>query len=458
MIDPFASIAELGQGLRDRAFTAQDIARTYLDRLNDLGRAHNAVAQLTPELAMKQAAASDARFAAGTPLGLLDGIPFGVKDLLATKGIPTRWGSPGHADQVFDFDATAVQRLQDAGAVLLAKLAMIELAGGGNYDSAAASATGPCLCAFDKTKWAGGSSSGSGAATALGCVGFSLGSETAGSILCPSGFNGLTGFRATYGRVSRHGAMALAWSLDKVGAICRSADDVAAVLPVIAGLDPKDPSTIPAKLNLRAKGPKPRIGLVKETFAENKADACQKGYEAAVNLWKSQGYDIVDVAWPDLPYDLAVNIIVDAEGASAHENFIRGPRFQEMADVNQVAGFAAALQTKAVDYLWAMRLRIEALKANEIWEKCDAIFTPIFYHGAPSVVGSLNDGFANMGGEWGPCHLLGWPALGFPICFEGNLPIGGQIMAPCYREDTCMRIVRDFQRATDWHKRRPSQG
>ena len=456
MIDQYASIAEHAKALREKKVSSVELTKAHLDRLKTLGAKHNAVAQLTEDLALRQAKGADERFAAGTPNSILDGIPFGVKDLLATEEIPTRWGSPGQSDQVFDYDATAVRKLQVAGGVLVAKLAMIELAGGGNYDIAGASANGACGCAFDNARWAGGSSSGSGACTALGCVTYSLGSETAGSILCPSAFNGLTGFRATFGRVSCYGAMALAWSLDKIGPLCRSVDDAATVLQAISGYDPKDPNTIPAKLDLRPKGGKPRIGLLKETFEKNKATDCQKAYNDAIALFKKLGYETVEIAWPDLPYDLAVGIIVDAEGASAHENFIRGPRFQELADVNQVAGFAAALETKAVDYLWAQRLRNELLKSNDIWDKCDAIFTPIFYHGAPSSSESLGKGFENMGGDWGPCHLLGWPALAFPIGFEGHLPLGGQIMAPCYREDTCVRIVRDFQRNTDWHKRRPS--
>jgi Asp-tRNA(Asn)/Glu-tRNA(Gln) amidotransferase A subunit family amidase len=455
-LNPYASIRELGRSLRARETTSVQLAEFYLARLADLGQKHHAVAQLTHGRAMEQAKAADKRFEIGAPIGPLDGIPFGVKDLLATKGIPTRWGSPGHDHQVFHYDATVVTKLQNAGGVLVAKLAMIELAGGGNYDIAGASATGACLCAFDNTRWAGGSSSGSGAATALGCVPYSLGSETAGSILCPSAFNGLTGFRATYGRTSRHGAMALAWSLDKVGPLCRSAEDAAIVLSTISGLDSNDPTTIPAKLNLSARGPKPRIGILKESFAKNKAQACEHAHAEAVGIFKRLGYEVIEVAWPDMPYDLAVGIIVDAEGASAHENFVRGPRFQEMADVNQVAGFAAALETKAVDYLWAMRFRQEALKANAVWEKCDAIFTPVFYHGAPKADEPLSKGFDNMGGDWGPCHLLGWPALAFPMGFEDHLPLGGQIMAPCYREDTCMRIVKDFQKATAWHKKRPA--
>lgn len=451
MVSPFASIAELGRALRRREISSIELTQLYLGRLKSLGEEHHAVAELTEDFALKQARAADASEAKSP----LHGIPFGVKDLYSVAYIPTRWGSPGHEDQVFPYTATCVQRLFDAGGVLIAKLEMIELAGGGNYDIAGASRGGACLSAWDKTRWAGGSSSGSGAATALGCVGYSLGSETSGSIICPSAFNGATGFRPTYGRVSRFGAMALCWTLDKVGPICRSAEDCAVVLDTIAGHDPLDPSSMDAKLRLRTRSRKLRIGLMKEDFAKNKADACAKAYGATIDTLKKLGYQTVDVELPDIPYGDAVDIIVGAEGASAHENFIRGERFQLLADANQVAGFTAALAMPAVDYLWAMRLRSEALKANAIWDKCDGVFRPVFYHGAPPVDKPLSVGFANMGDTDGPANLLGWPSMAFPIGFEDGLPLGGQIMAPATREDVCYRVVADFQRETDFHKRVP---
>ena len=254
-IGPYSSIREMAKALATRKVSSVELTEMYLGRLKTLGAEHNAVAELTEELALKQAKQADEK-----PTGsILNGIPFGAKDLLATKGIPTRWGSPGHDDQVFHYNATVIDKLAGAGAVLAAKLEMIELAGGGNYNVANASRMGPCLSAWDKSLWAGGSSSGSGAATALGCVGFSLGSETSGSIVCPSAFNGATGFRPTYGRVSRYGAMALCWTLDKLGPICRSADDCGLVLEAIAGPDPKDVSSLNQKFNLRTKGPKPKI-------------------------------------------------------------------------------------------------------------------------------------------------------------------------------------------------------
>jgi aspartyl-tRNA(Asn)/glutamyl-tRNA(Gln) amidotransferase subunit A len=451
MVSPFSSIAQMGRALRRKEVSSVELTQMYLGRLKTLGMEHHAVAQLTEEDAMKQAKAADN----SDPKSPLHGIPFGVKDLLSFAGVPTRWGSPGHEDQVFNYNATALQHLLDAGGILLAKLEMIELAGGGNYDIAGASRGGACLSAWDKTRWAGGSSSGSGASTALGCVGYSLGSETSGSIICPSAFNGATGFRPTYGRVSRHGAMALCWTLDKIGAICRSAEDCGTVLSVIAGPDPKDPSSLTEKLNLRPRGGKPRIGLIPQTFARNKAQVCEKAYNDAIAVFKKLGYEVVDVTIPNLPYGQAVGIIVGAEGASAHENFIRSDRFQMLADPNQVGGFTAALAIPAVDYLWAMRFRSEALKANAVWDKCDCIFKPVFYHGAPPANVPLSEGFANMDGNDGPANLLGWPAMAFPIGFEDGRPLGGQIVAPAMREDISYRVARDFQLETDYHKRTP---
>lgn len=453
-VNPLSSIKQLGQALRKREVSSVELTRMYLDRLSTIGKEHNAVAELTPDLAMKQAKAADERLARGDAHPLT-GIPFGVKDLLATKGIPTRWGSPGHADQVFDYDATVVERLQNAGGVLVAKLEMIELAGGGNYNVADASRMGPGLSAWDKKLWAGGSSSGSGSTTVLGCVGYSIGSETSGSILCPAAFNGATGFRPTYGRVSRAGAMALAWSLDKLGPICRSAEDAGTVLETIAGPDPRDRSTLSDKLSLKSRGPRPRIGLLKEDFAKNKAPAAEKAYNDALAVLRKQGYETVDVKLIDLPWETAINIIVDAEGASAHENFIRGPRFQELEDINQVAGFASALETRAVDYLWAMRLRTEALQANAIWDACDCILTPTFYHASLPVDTPFDKTWVNMGGDLiSPANMLGWPAIGFPYGFENGAPIGVQVVAPAMREDICYRVARDFQRETDWHLKR----
>lgn len=453
---PFASIAESAAALAKKEISSVELTQLYVARLGTLGREFRALRELTAEVAMRQAAESDDRRSKKKTRGILDGIPFGVKDLLATKGIPTRWGSPGHADQKFDYDSTVVERLQNAGGVLVGKLAMIELAGGGDYNVPWASDVGATLCAWDRNRWAGGSSSGSGSATALGCVGYSIGSETSGSIICPAAFNGVTGFRPTYGRVSRFGAMPLCWSLDKIGPIARSAEDCAIVLEAIAGADAKDPSTLSEKLDLRRRNGKLRIGILPEAYEANKAQVCQKSIEAGLKIFRDLGHEIVEVKYPDVPsLSMAVDIIVDAEGASAHENFIRSDRLKLLADPNQVATLTAALEVSAVDYLWAMRVRTEALRCNEIWEKCDCLFSPVFYHPAVSATVPFSESWTNMGSYYGPENLLGWPAMAFPIGFEDGAPIGGQIIAPAYREDICYQLARAFQAKSDWHARRP---
>jgi aspartyl-tRNA(Asn)/glutamyl-tRNA(Gln) amidotransferase subunit A len=452
-IDPFSSITDTAKALRSKKVSSVELTQMYLERLKTKGQEHRAVALLLEDYALRRAHEADGSLrSAKSPL---HGIPYGVKDLLSFANFPTEWGSPGHKGQTFDHDATVVSRLNAAGGVLVAKLATIELAGGGNYDIAGASSTGAALCAWDKSLWAGGSSSGPGAATGLGCVSYAIGTETSGSITCPSAFNGLTGFRPTYGRVSRYGAMALCWSLDKIGPMARSAEDCAIILEAIAGPDPNDGSTIKQKLNLRTSGPKPRIGLLKEDFAKNKAADCEKAYNETLAVFRKLGYETVDVAYPDLPYGMAIDLIVNAEGASAHEHFIRGENFQKLADVNQIAGFTASLAVPAIDYLWAMRFRTEALKANAVWDKCDCIFTPVFYHKASVADKPLGPQFEFMGGDSGPSNLLGWPAIAFLMGFEEGAPLGGQILAPCMREDVCLQVVRDFQRETDLHRRRP---
>lgn len=479
-----------------RNISSEALTRTYIERLESIGKEHNAVVRVLKDEAIAAARAADRRSKRLSPL---DGVPFGIKDMFATKGIPTTWGSPAHQDQVFNFDATVVKRLKAAGAVLLGKLAMIELAGGGNYNMAGASATGPCLSAWDKKRWAGGSSSGPGAATAMGCVGFSLGSETWGSITCPAAFNGATGLRPTYGRVSRHGAMALAWSHDKIGPICRSAEDCEMVLKVIAGYDPNDPASANMPLGPGGWGnKKPRIGLLKEDFKGNFAGACEKAYRDAVKVFREAGFQIVDVAYPKLPYSTAMEIIINAEGGSAHENFLRSERIHMLPDKDQVAGLLACLEVRAADYLWALRFREEALKANDVWKKCDCIFAPTFMHAAPPAEGKFGDTWKAMGGEEGPANLLGWPAIAFPIGIDdwvvpppppgketkeqppagaaapaasqkdpgisgaaakaagyAKAPIGGQIIAPAFREDTCLFVAKEFQKRTKHHLGRP---
>src|SRR5437879_15685 len=239
----FLTISELSAGLQRQEFSAVDLARTALDRLASFGRDYNAVASILPERALKEAHAADRMLRDRRDRGALLGIPYGAKDLLAARGAPTTWGAPPYARQVFNYDAAVIESLRRAGAVLVARLAMIELAGGGGYRYPSASLQGPCRNPWNPDHWSGGSSSGTGAAVAAGLTPFGLGSETSGSILSPSANCGVTGLRPTYGLVSRHGAMALAWTMDKIGPMCRSAEDCGLVLEAIAGVDPRDPGS-----------------------------------------------------------------------------------------------------------------------------------------------------------------------------------------------------------------------
>src|ERR1700694_1677747 len=219
----FKTVSELGDMLRAKQISSVELTQLYLGRLQRLGPKLNALVTPMPDRALREARAADDDLARGNDRGPLHGIPYGVKDLLAARGAPTTWGAAPFRHQQFDYDATAVEKLGQAGAVLLGKLAMIELAGGMNYNQADASFTGPCKTPWSLEHWSGGSSSGSGASVSAGLVAFALGSETSGSILNPSSYCGVTGLRPTYGRVSRFGAMALSWTLDKVGPICRTA-------------------------------------------------------------------------------------------------------------------------------------------------------------------------------------------------------------------------------------------
>src|SRR5215467_14441665 len=266
----YLPVRELAQRVKARQVSSVKLTQTCLDRLDTLGPKLNAVVTVMRDSALAEARAADAEIAKGKYKGPHHGIPYGVKDLLATKGVPTTWGAEPYRNQVFDHDATVVKKLRDAGAVLCAKLAMVELAGGMGYNQADASFTGPGLTPWNTGFWSGGSSSGPGAAVAAGCVGFAIGSETSGSILTPSSFSGVSGLRPTYGRVSRHGAMALSWTLDKLGPMCRSADDCGLVLAAIAGPDPHDPTAVAEPYRYPDReGPGPdkdrkfRIGVLK---------------------------------------------------------------------------------------------------------------------------------------------------------------------------------------------------
>src|SRR5438552_4910155 len=362
-MNPYATIDELGAMLRGGQTTSVELTKLYLDRLERFGPKLNAVVTITRDRAMNEARRADADIAAGKHRGRpLLGIPYGVKDLLATKGIPTTYGAEPLRNQIFDYDATVVERLTKAGAVLVAKLAMVELAGGFGYNNADASFTGAGRSPWNLDFWSGGSSSGPGAAVGAGLVPFAIGSETSGSILTPSAYCGVTGLRPTYGLVSRKGAMALSWTLDKLGPMARTADDCAAVLEAIAGADAADRTTSGKRfkpmLARSAAGvaKRARIGFADEDIADHASTEARHALEKGVAEFKRIAPNFLRATLPAMPYGPMVQTVYGSEGAEIFAELIEGKRFEQLIDARAKAGLRAALETKARDYLHAMRL------------------------------------------------------------------------------------------------------
>src|SRR5579863_6769506 len=239
----FGTISELNAGFKSKQFSVVELVRAFAQRLEQLGPRYNALALPLTAIAIRRAKDVDKELKRQRYRGPLQGIPFAAKDLLSYADRPTTWGARPYAAQTFDYTATILKKLDNVGAVLVGKLAMVELAGGGGYRTAAASLFGPGLNPWDRSRWSGGSSSGSASAVAAGLVPFAIGSETSGSIVTPASYCGVTALRPTYGLVSRHGAMALSWTLDKIGPLARTAEDCGHILQTISGGDSKDPGS-----------------------------------------------------------------------------------------------------------------------------------------------------------------------------------------------------------------------
>ena len=455
----FLTITELSAKLRAKEFSAQELTRAYLDRLEKLGPTFNALAHSLRERAIKKAKDVDSDLKIGRTRGMLQGIPFGAKDLFAAQGQPTEWGSKMFAGQKFDEDARVIQKLDRVGAVLIGKLAMIEIAGGIGYRTAAASVTGATTNPWDKTKWAGGSSSGSAAAVAAGLVTFALGSETSGSIVTPAAFCGVTGLRPTYGLVSRKGAMALSWSLDKVGVLCRSVEDCGLVLEQIAGADNDDAGSARKGFRYLPQLDRPiselTLGFVPAHFEQAVPEAratLQAGFEAV----KALGAKIREVQIPEFPFGAVLETILGGEAASAFEDMILSGKVDLMADENQAASLKAAIEISAVDYLKAQRVRSLVKAAfRELFFDVDVLVAPARSGVAPAA-GVLGGGGGPSDSLIPATNLVGYPGLSVPCGFASGLPVAIAFMGKPFYENQVLSFGRAFQAATDWHKRRPA--
>lgn len=459
----FTPIRDLAAKIRRKEVSPVELTAACLDRLDGRGRALNAVATLMRDSAMEEARAAEREIQGGRYRGPLHGIPYGAKDLVATRGVPTTWGAEPYRNQVFDYDATIVERLRDAGAILIAKLAMVELAGGMGYNHADAAWTGPGLTPWNTKFWSGGSSSGPGSAVGAGLVPFAIGSETSGSILTPCAYSGVTGLRPTYGLVSRHGAMALCWTLDKLGPMARTADDCGLVLAAIAGRDERDPTSLDTTFAYARKPAAPRTRVrvvVPKGCVEEVQPAVRENFEAsmqAIGDW----CDITrDVEFPDLPWGPAVTTIVAAEGAAAFVDLIEAGRVKELRCPKDRHGGYAGTVVPAVDYIQAMRVRRPMKTAvNALFEQYDLIAAPTRATVAYPADRNFEDAYPGIRG--GPAlipagNLAGIPAICMPNGFgENGLPTSVSFMGPARSEAKLVQLGVAYQSRTDFHLKQP---
>ncbi len=432
----FYPVTSLAQLIKSRKVSSIELTQLYLSRLKKYGPRLNCVITLTEELALKQAKRADEEIASGKYRGPLHGIPWGAKDLLSTKGINTTWGAMPYKDQVIDEDATVVRRLEEAGAVLVAKLSMGALAMGDVWFG------GKTLNPWNPEQGSSGSSAGSAAATAAGLVGFSIGTETLGSIVSPSTRCNVTGLRPTYGRVSRYGAMALSWSMDKIGPICRTVEDCALVFQAVFGPDEKDLTIVdlPFSWDPSADLKNIRIGYLKKAFESENDD--KKNNEAALEVLRSLGIELIPIELPDFPV-YNISFILRAEAAAAFDELTRSNRDNLLVRQDRGAwpnSFRQARLIPAVEYIQANRLRTLLMQQmTETMEKIDVYVAP-------------RRGGANLL----ITNLTGHPAVLIPNGHnekEGPTPI--TFIGNLFGEANALRAAKAFQDATGFHLKHP---
>jgi len=463
----FATITELSAKLRSREISSLELTKIFGERLKKLGPEYNALACLMLKDAKKQAKDVDWDLKRERFRNPLQGIPYAVKDLIAVANYPTTWGAKPFAGQVFDEDATVIKKLNDQDAVLIGKLSMIELAGGGNYSSAAASLQGPCLNPWNKMYWSGGSSSGSGAAVCAGLVPYALGSETSGSILTPASYCGITGLRPTYGLVSCCGAMALSWTLDKLGVLARCADDCGLVLRAIAGKDDQDTGSAGRGFHYSPhyyqRVSDLKVGFAEIDFAEWPDEPLRPAFQNALAVFKSIKTNIVETMLPDFPYEPVIGTIIDSEAASIFEQFIKSGQVNQLADASQIAGLKAALNFSAVDYLKAMRIRSQIQTAfRQLFVGVDVLIAPTHFSPPDRADQPFDENEPKRPDRRGvgkelvqASNLCGCPAITIPCGFVNGLPIAMQIVGPPFSENRIIALAHEFQNRTNFHKQHP---
>lgn len=445
----FLPVTHLARLLQTRQVTSTDLTRLYLERLKKYDPVLHCVVTLTEDLALRQARKADEEIAAGKYRGPLHGVPWGAKDLLAVKGYPTTFGASPYKNQVIDTDATVYTRLTEAGAVLVAKLTLGALAQGDRWFG------GMTRSPWDPenpNQGSSGSSAGPAAAVAAGLVGFAIGSETRGSIMSPSARCGVTGLRPTFGRVSRYGAMALSWTMDKIGPLCRSAEDCALVLRAINGPDGKDNSLIDVPFNWDAGADvrKLRVGYLKASFEreipEDPANPeraarmreTRKIDLAALDTIRSLGIELKPIELPKFDAE-ALGFILSTEAAAAFDDLTRSGNLDQMSQPPERSSWVETFRlhrfVPAVEYIQANRARYLLM------QEFDRLFSSI-------------DLF--VGSALGPTNLTGHPEISIPHGFDQRgQPTSLRFTGKLFGEEEILLLAHAFQSKTDFHLRRP---
>src|SRR5580765_3845702 len=457
----FGPVTTLASLIRTRRVSSTELTAMYLDRLKRYGDQLHCVVTITEDLAREQAAAADKEIRAGRYRGPLHGIPFGVKDLFDTKGIRTTWGAKPYENRVAQVDATIVERLHEAGAVLCAKLSMGALAQGGVWFG------GSTRNPWSPDNSSSGSSAGPGAATSAGLVAFAIGTETRGSIISPSSTCGVVGLRPTYGRVSRYGAMALSWSMDKIGPMCRSVEDCAIVFNAIYGSDGRDDTVVDAPFNWNPEVPLSslKIGFLESEFnpaagsgqargggpgggrsgvspedARRRADERNKLLKDALDVLRAAGATLEPMTLPEFPAN-ALGFILSAEAAAAFDDLTRSKQVDLLTEQGPGAWpntFRTSRFIPAVEYIRAQRARtLLNRQMDALMSKYDVFLSP---------TGSSSLGITNLTGHPAACLKAG---------FVDGSPLALMITGRLYDEHTVLRVALAYERATKWHTMNP---
>ena len=434
----FYTIPQLNSLIRQRKITSLELTQLYLKRLKEHDRTLFCVITLTEKLALSHARRADSLLDAGVYLGPLHGIPYGLKDLFSVKGYPTTWGSAPFKNQIIEETATVAKRLEDSGAVLVAKLVTGSLARGDVWFG------GKTRNPWDPKQGASGSSAGPGSATAAGLVGFSIGTETLGSITSPSTRNGITGLRPTYGRVSRNGVMSLSWSMDKIGPMCRSAIGCAMVFEAIEGKDPLDQTSVdaPFLFDHKAKPKQYKVGYLKNLIDMDSTDSGDNLRKALKKL-KENGINPIPIELPkNFPHNV-FDIILRAESGAFFDELVRSGGVDKMVQQHQKSRANSLRQSRfipAVEYLQANRFRGELIEEmHNLMNKFDVLISPTF--GGRQLMTS---------------NLTGHPVVCVPTGFDNqNHPTSISFLGNLYEEDKILEFANFFQAITNFHLKYP---